>query len=110
MTQHDLDGGHWPGADLAPWGEDLLYHATRLAQGGLDLVTLLVLGLLAYMTGMAQMPEAHGVLGLQARVEVSAGATLATGDAPSSCGLTNDLLDMAHRSCIHTLVLEPAAL
>jgi hypothetical protein len=110
MTQHNLEAGLEGGADLALWGEDILYHATRLAQGGLDLATLLVLGLLLYLTGVDQAPGGRGVLGLQAKVEVSAGGTLAASHAPSSCGLTNDLLDMAHRSCIHTLVLEPAEL
>lgn len=98
---------------LAEFGEDTLWHATRLAQGSLDLVTLAVAGLLIYLTtfnaaeaGLHSRP----LFGVQASAGGVAGVALSSSHAPTSCGLTNDLLASAHRSCIDTLVLEPAAI
>ncbi|MGV8988650.1 MAG: hypothetical protein ACOH2H_20495 [Cypionkella sp.] len=97
------------GVFLAEIGED----ATRWAQTGIDLATLLIIGTLIYLTSLD--PAAAGLhgrpmFGVGARMEGVAGVTLTSSHAPSSCGLTNDLLASAHRSCIDAMVLEPAAI
>lgn len=96
---------------LADLGEDVVWHGTRLVQGSLDLVTLAVLGTLIYLNSFD--PASAGLkgrpmFGVQARADGAAGVVLTSSHAPTSCGLTNDLLASDHRSCITAMVLEPS--
>lgn len=96
---------------LAEFGEDMLWHLTRIAQGSIDLVTLALVGVLIYLTTInAAEAGMHGrpLFAVQARIEGTAGVAVASSHAPTSCGLNNDLLASAHRSCTHALLLEPA--
>ena len=98
---------------LAEFGEDVLWHLTRFAQGSLDLATLAMVGVLITLASLdAADAGLHGrpMFAVQATAEAVAGAALASSHAPTSCGLTNDLLASAHRSCVRALVLEPAAI
>lgn len=92
-------------------GEDVIWHGTRLVQSSLDLVTLAVLGTLIYLSSFD--PASAGLkgrpmFGVQARADGAAGVVLTSSHAPTSCGLTNDLLASDHRSCITAMVLEPS--
>lgn len=98
-------------AFLSDLAEDVVWHGTRLAQGGFDLVTLMLLGALIYMTSIdsaAAGLKSRPLFGVQASVAGAAGVVLTSSHAPTSCGLTNDLLASDHRSCITAMVLEPA--
>ena len=106
MTRKAISDG------LAEIAEDLLWHLTRVAQGSMDLATLAIVGVLIYLTSIdAAAAGLHGrpLFAVQAKAEVIAGVALAASHAPTSCGLTNDLLSSAHRSCTAALVLEPSA-
>ena len=48
-------------AGLAEFGGDMMWHLTRVAQGGLDLATLAVVGVLIYLTSLdAAAAGLHG--------------------------------------------------
>ena len=110
MTRNVISGLTAYGVEF---GEDMLWHLTRLAQGSIDLVTLAVVGALICLTsldGASAGLHDRPMFAVQASVAAGAGVALASSHAPTSCGLTNDLLAFAHRSCVHALVLEPAAI
>ncbi len=101
------------GEFLTDLGEDVVWHLTRAAQGSLDLVTIALVGGLIYLTSLD--PAAAGLHGrpmfaVGASVQGSVGIELTSSHAPTSCGLTNDLLASPHRSCAAAMVLEPAAI
>lgn len=98
---------------LADFGDDVLWHLTRFAQGSMDLVTLAIVGGLIYLATLDAASaglQGRAMFGVQATADGIAGVALASSHAPTSCGLTNDLLATDHRSCLHALVLEPAAI
>lgn len=105
MTRMDFSEG------LKAYFDDMGEDVVRIAQAGMDVITVLILGTLIYLTSLdAASASLHGrpMFGVGASMAGVAGIALTSSHAPSSCGLTNDLLDVAHRSCIVALVLEPA--
>ena len=90
--------------------DDVAYHAVGLAHGAFNLICLLALGSVIYVSSIDSADAGLGVrpmFGIQASVDGSFGALVSSSHAPSSCGLTNDLLASDHRSCITATLLDP---
>ncbi len=90
--------------------DDVAYHAVNLANGALELVCLLAVGMVVYASSIDSANaglSARPMFGVQASIDASLGVAVNADHAPSSCSLTNDLLPAAHRTCITALVLEP---
>ncbi len=90
--------------------DDIADRAVRLAHGTFDLICLTALGLVVYASTIGAADAGlHGrpIFGVQAAIEGAAGVAVTASHAPTSCGLTNDLLASAHRDCITALVLQP---
>ncbi len=96
---------------LSDLGEDIAFHAGNLLHRAFDGLCLLALGLLIYVTGIDPANaglHSRPLFGVQASIAGSVGVAINASHAPSSCGLTNDLLPSTHRSCTHALMLDPA--
>lgn len=105
MTRMEFSEG------LSVYIGDIAEDAVGIAQSGMDVFTVLILGTLICLTNLdAASASLHGrpMFGVGASMAGAAGIALTSSHAPSSCGLTNDLLDVAHRTCIEALVLDPA--
>ena len=94
---------------LCDLGDDIAHHGMSLAHGAFDLTCVLALGLLVYATGIDSADAGQGarpLFGVQARIDATPGAAVNSSHAPTSCGLTNDLLASPHRDCITAMVLD----
>ncbi len=93
--------------------DDVTYHVVGLAHGAFDLVCLLALGSVIYVSSIDTADAGLGVrpmFGIQASMDGSLGASVSSSHAPSSCALTNDLLASDHRSCITAMLLVPVGI
>ena len=91
--------------------DDIAYHTGNLLHRAFDLTCLLALGLLVYVTGIDPANaglRSRPLFGVQASIAGSVGVAVNASHAPTACGLTNDLLPAAHRSCTNAMMLEPA--
>ena len=75
---------------LVDFADDMVWHATGMAQGLFDLVTVVALGLAVYATGVDHKADGLPVSTLQASVAATA----------MSC-------DKASDTCITAMVLKP---
>ncbi len=90
--------------------DDVVYHAVNIAHGVFELICLTAVGLVVYASSIDPANAGLGgraLFGVQAAIEVNPGSAVNASHAPTSCGLTNDLLASDHRSCITAMMLEP---
>jgi hypothetical protein len=95
---------------LLDLGDDIAYHAGNLLHRAFDLIFLLALGLLIYVTSIDPANagfEGRAIFGVQARIAGTAGVAVNSSHAPTSCHLTNDLRASPNRSCTQALILQP---
>lgn len=95
---------------LIDLGDDIAYHAGNLLHRAFDLLFLLALGLLIYVTSIDPANaglEGRALFGVQARIAGSVGVAVNSSHAPTSCHLNNDLLASPNRSCTQALILQP---
>ncbi|MEO6299070.1 MAG: hypothetical protein ABIV25_09350 [Paracoccaceae bacterium] len=96
---------------LGDLGDDIAYHAVKLVRWAFDVLCLLALGLLCFATNIDSANaglHSRPIFGVHAHVAGSVGVAVTASHAPTSCHMTNDLLDAAHRSCTNAMILEPA--
>ena len=96
---------------LSDLGDDIAYHATNVVRWVFDVLSLLALGLLCYVTSIDTANaglHSRPIFGVHAHIAGSVGVAVNASHAPTSCHMTNDLLDAAHRSCTEAMILEPA--
>lgn len=95
---------------LREFVEDVAYHAGNLVHRAFDLLCLLAMGMLIYVSGIDSAnadQHRHPIFGVQASITGAAGLAVTASHAPTACSLTLDLLPSRHQSCITTLILEP---
>lgn len=96
---------------LCDLADDLAYHAGNLVHRAFDILCLLALGMLVYVTGIDPANaglHSRPLFGVQASIAGTSGIAVSASHAPTACGLTNDLIASAHRSCTDAMVLDPA--